>query len=126
MQPGGGFPFSTAERKAAIDEVALPLHRELASLAFKCRDLHLIFGDDAGFPFFIIQFTAIELRHSQLDEVGGNKIYTLRIAPPDDAVSDILAKLQVKRRRMPSIWTSKSYEPSPSEARRVYQVFSVR
>ena len=47
------------------------------------------------------------------------------MAPSDDAVSDILAKLQTERRRMPTTRTSGLHEPSPIEARRVYQFLRV-
>ena len=83
----------------------------------------LVLRNDAGLGLFIVQLAAIELRQSQLDEVGGNAISALRIAPSDDAVSDILAKLQLERRRMPAIWTSGLHEPSPIEGERPVSCF---
>lgn len=44
-------------------------------------------------------------------------------APSNDTVSNILAKLQLERRRMPSIRSSGLHEPSPIEAHRAYQFF---
>ncbi|WP_234188324.1 hypothetical protein [Shinella sp. NM-101] len=79
------------------------LHRELADLAFERRNVGLVLGDDAGLSLLIVQFAAIKLRQPQLDEVVRNAIRALCVAPPDNAVSDILAKLQLERRRMPSI-----------------------
>jgi transcriptional regulator GlxA family with amidase domain len=54
-----------------------------------------------------------------------NAISALCVAPSDDAVSDILAKLQPERRRMSAIRTSGLHEPSPIEPRRVYQFFRI-
>ena len=101
------------------------LHGELADLAFERSNVGLVLRDDAGLRLLIVQLAAIELRQPQLDEVSRNAIGALRIAPSNHAVSDILAKLQFERRRMPSIWTSGLHEPSPIEARRVYQFFRV-
>lgn len=101
----------------------IQLHGELVDLAFERRNVGLVLRDDAGLCLFIVQLTTIELRKPQLDEVGRNAISALCIAPSNDAVPDILAKLQFERRRMPTIWTSGLHEPSSIEARRVYQFF---
>ncbi|MDH4984833.1 hypothetical protein QEZ47_11780 [Aminobacter anthyllidis] len=74
------------------------LHRELADLAFQCRNLRLVFSDDACLGLFIIKLAAIELCQPQLDEVRRDAVRALRITSSDDAVSDVLAKLQLERR----------------------------
>jgi hypothetical protein len=79
----------------------------------------LVLGNNASLRFLVIQFATIELREPQLDEVSRNAVGALRIAPSNDAVSDILAKLQFERRRTPAIWPSGFHEPSAIEARRV-------
>lgn len=45
-----------------------------------------------------IQFAPFELRQPKLDEVRRDAIPALGIAAPDDAASDILAKLQLELR----------------------------
>ncbi len=42
-------------------------------------------------------------------------------ATADDPVADILAELQFKLRRVPTIWASRLHEPSPFKAHRAYQ-----
>jgi hypothetical protein len=43
---------------------------------------------------------------------------------PDDPVADILADLQFKLRRVPTIWTSRLHEPSRFKAHRAHQFFN--
>lgn len=122
MMEGFSLPTSIGWRGVFFNQVQL--HLELADLAFKRRDVHLIFGDDTGFSLFIIEFAAIELR--QLDKVGRDTISALRITGSNDAVSNILAKLQLERCRVPPIWTSGFHEPSPFKAHKAYQFFVSR
>ncbi len=107
------FPLSPAIGWRGVFFNQVQLHSELADLTFERRNVGLVLRNDAGLGLFIIQLAAIELREPQLDEVGRNTVGALRVAPSDNAVSDILAKLQFERRRMPTIWTSGVRESSP-------------
>lgn len=84
----------------------IQLHCELAHLALEGGYAGLMLGDDAGFGFLICQLAAVKLGQPQLYEVGGDVMAALRIAPPDDASTDILAKLQLKRCRMSTVGAS--------------------
>ncbi|WP_207100251.1 hypothetical protein [Paracoccus shandongensis] len=82
------------------------LHRELTHLPLERGNASFIFGDDAGLGFLVIQFAPVKLRQPQLDQVGREVVASLRVAPPEDAGADVLAELQLERRRVPAVGTS--------------------
>lgn len=78
----------------------------MPDLALKSCNAALVFGDDACFGFFLIEFAAIELGQPELDEIGGNAIGALRVSAPDGAIADVLAKLQLELHRVTAVGTS--------------------
>ena len=83
-----------------------------------------ILGNDAGLGFLVIQLASVKLRQPHLDQVGREVVAALRIAPPEDTGANVLAELQLERRRMPAVGTSWCHGPSPIKARPAYQFFN--
>lgn len=102
----GGFLAEGRDRHSRCFFGKVQLHRELANLTLKGANTGLILSDDAGFSFLICQLAAVALGQPKLDEVGGDIMAALRIAPPDDAYSNFLAKLQLERCRMAAVGAS--------------------
>ena len=52
------------------------------------------------------RIASVKLRQSQLDQVGREVVASLRIAPPEDTGANVLAELQLERRRVPAVGTT--------------------
>lgn len=66
----GGGPAGAGDRLAPSFFHQVRLHRELANLAFKRRNVCLVLGNNANLLFLVVQFATIELREPQLDEIS--------------------------------------------------------
>lgn len=98
------LPFAVSTLGVFSDKIKL--HRQLTYLPLERGDASFILGDDARLCFLVIQFAPIKLRQPQVDEVGGDLVRALRIPPADHPGADVLAELQLERRRMPTVGTS--------------------
>lgn len=99
------LPLSVRSAGAAFF-YKVKFHCQLPDLALERGDPGLIFGDPARLGFLVREFAAIELRQPQLDKVGGDGVFPLRIPSADHSRSDTLAALKFERRRMPPAGSS--------------------
>jgi hypothetical protein len=69
----------------------------VANLALTGGNAGLILRNSPAVGFLVRQRAPIKLGQPQMDEVGGDVMTALGIAPPKDARTDILAELQLER-----------------------------
>ena len=82
------------------------LYPELTHIAFQRGDAGVIFDEDAGLGVFTCLLATVELRQSELNEIGRDVMAVLSIWATDDARPDVLTELRFERHRMPTVGTS--------------------
>lgn len=76
------------------------IHGQLPDLALQRGNLRRVFGVNARFGLFAGQLSSVDLRQPHVDEIRGDMVRAPRIAPTDHPGADILAQLQLERRRV--------------------------